>query len=182
MNLQAYLTKLKLQLAPYTQRLAQRFQALTQREQYLLGGLSAFFVILIFYQFFYSPLANGIERDKQELITDKELLIFMQTAEPRIDMAKGDFKAAEILTEDMLLPTVENSLAKDELTQFVSELGLTSNDIVNVQFKDVGFDALLAWLVEIRVQYGIQVEQLTAIPGETPGIGNVTMQLVLTQG
>ena len=179
MDLQPYLVKLKEQLAPYNQRLMLRWKALTQREQYLLTGMSVTLILLIFYQFFYTPLADGIERDKQELITDQELLIFMQSAEPRIHMAKGEFKPSEVLTEDMLLPTVESSLAKDNLTKFVSELGVTSNDIVNVQFKEVSFDELLAWLVEIRVQYGIQVEQLTAIPGETPGIGNVTMQLVL---
>lgn len=179
MDLKPQLLKLQQVLMPYKQRLLKQWEALSQREQYLLVGLSIFLSVLVFYQLFYVPLDNNINRYKEELISDQELLIFMQTAEPRIHVAKGDFKPLEILTEGMLLPTVENSLAKDGLSKFVGELSLNEDDRVAVQFKEVNFDQLIAWLVEIRVQYGIQVEELTGQPAELPGISNVTLQLTL---
>jgi len=180
MDLKPYLAALKQQAEPYKQQLLQRWKGLARRERYLVAGLGGFIILLMFYQIIYSPLANGVNNYRQELIKDQELLVFMQTAAPRIQMAKGQFKPEEVLTEDLLLPTVENTLNNDDnLMTFVSELSLNETNEVNVQFKDVDFDELVLWLVDLRQKYGIVVQQLTAIPGPMPGIGNVTMQLAL---
>jgi type II secretory pathway component PulM len=163
----------------YWQQTLQRWKQLSKRERILVVCTGALFIFVVLYQFIWLPLTDAIARYNQNAILDQETLVYMQTAAPRILASKGQVKPNETLSADMFLPTVENSLTESGLMPVVSELSLTNDNLVNLQFNEVEFDGLMQWLVTLREKYGIQVQELNAVPAELPGFAQVSMQLKL---
>lgn len=175
------MTPLRNQLvqSPHWQQTVQRWQHLSKRERYLIIATGWLFLIVALYQFIWLPLTEAITRYKQDIMTDQEVLSYMQVAAPRILAAKGQTKPSATLNAEMFLPTVENTLKENGMSSVVSELSLTNDNQVSVVFKEVEFDSLMQWLVDLRKQYGIKVQTFTATPAELPGFVQASLQLSL---
>ena len=95
--------------------------------------------------------------------------------------AKGEVHPIKTISPGEFLPTVESTLKEEGLLdKNVSELNLVGADSVQVQFTEVDFNLVLLWLIKLRQQYGISVQQLNATPAELPGIVNVGLRVVMT--
>ncbi|MFI4955293.1 MAG: type II secretion system protein GspM [Gammaproteobacteria bacterium] len=164
---------------PYWQQTQQRWQQLSKREHYLVKATAWIFLIVFLYQFIWIPLTDAITRYNQDVILDQETLTYMQAAAPRLLAAKGQVKPNTTLTADMFLPTVENTLKENGMMPVVSELSLNNENQVSVVFNTVEFDGLMQWLVALQQQYGIKVQEFNAVPTDTPGFAQVSMQLSL---
>lgn len=179
MDIKPYIKKIEPIIAPYKQQLMQRWKAFSNREQYIVVLLAIFVVATLLYKIIFSPLLAGVKSSRAEVIRQQELLVYMESAAPRIEQARAEVKPVENISSDLFLPTVEATLSQASLMQNVVEISLSETQNVNIQFKDVDFDSLLLWLVNLRQKYGIHVSQLTAVPAELPGVSNVTLQLEL---
>lgn len=132
------------------------------------GGITA--TMLLFYVLLWSPFLDTVSQAQQDLEDKRQLLQWMQTASVQYQQLKKQSNGPANLSTDNMLSTVSQSLKDNALTSLVSEIKQTNDLKVTVNFKQVNFDDLIQWLLNIRKQYGlqvdqIQVEQVSTAPG-----------------
>lgn len=122
------------------------------------GGITA--IVLLFYVLLWSPFLDNVSAAQQDLEDKRQLLQWMQTASVQFQQLKKQGHGPANLSTDNMLSTVSQSLKDSALASLVSEIKQTNDLKVTVNFKQVNFDDLIQWLLNIRKQYGLQVDQI----------------------
>jgi general secretion pathway protein M len=143
---------------------------LEQRERIVLIGGAIVTVLLVLFVFVLRPL-NLRTAFLMEKVTAQQSL--------RIDLARAAGIGGSVARGPAPTDSSLYGLARSVADQHAVALGVIRQDgpdTVRIQFTDVPFDALAAWLVALSNQHAIRVEQLSANRRER---GIVTGQVVL---
>jgi general secretion pathway protein M len=155
-----------------------RWQQLTLRERILVAGGGVVLVLLLLYTLIWEPLSSAVYRYRQDVITNKMLLLQIQQAGPEIKSLRSQVKRSQIKDQADLLSVVERLVRKSRLQSTVSEIGLGTENTVRLRFDDVPFDELMTWLIELQQKEGIVVNTFTL--EKLPEVGRVKVQLTVS--
>lgn len=149
------------------------FAGLEQRERVVLIAAAAITAVLVLFVFVLRPLNQRTEFLAQEVANKQSL---------RIDLARAAGAGANAERGPAATDTSLYGLTRSVADRHSLALGVIRQerqggaDIVRIQFTDVPFDALAAWLVTLSNEHSIQVDQIGANRRER---GLVTGQVVL---
>lgn len=169
-----------LQVQEHWQKGKEWYASLAAREQQALLYGSILLAIFIMYAGIWSPYTNHIEAMRVHIQTEQKLLVFMQTANAEIkkveNQAKSKGKAA---TPVVLLSDLQQQVTQVGLTQQVTELKQSSNESVDIHFKNVDFDQLIRLLTAVIKQESVTISQMSVISQSADGMVNADVVLSL---
>ena len=156
-----------------------KWQELSTREQFYLGGVVVFIVIIILYYALFAPLSNHVYRLQQQVGYQQTLLDWMR---PRVAVLHNTATTSEpiqIVSENELLPTIDLRLKQSLFAAAVDEISQTTNNEVRITFKQVPFDELMAWLATQWRTSRIGVSDIDVQKGEKVGMAKVALTLTV---
>lgn len=124
----------------------------------LIGGI--FLGMFIFYQFIVSPIHNGLINMRTTVTQDQQLLAWVQTTSQKITALQGGNVNGKLVGTEALLTTTDQSVRSSLIASALTSIQQNTNNTVDVKFSAVAFDALTQWMINIRLQYGIQSKQV----------------------
>lgn len=157
--------------------LLQKWQHLSQREKIILAAGSVFVLLSFFYLMLWSPLVTTADYYRQEVVANKMLLTQIEQVGPEISSLRSQIKRSQIKNQAELISVLEKASKKSRVAQALTSSGFGPQNTVRLQFDDVVFDDLVAWLVELQQKNGIVVD--TFHIEKTTGIGHVRAQVTV---
>lgn len=145
------------------------FAGLEERERIVLIAAAAVTAVLVLFVFVLRPLNARTAILENDVAMKQELRVNLARAAG----VRGPARGAAAPTDSSLY-----GIARSVADQHGLTLGTmrADGDTVRIQFTDVAFDALAAWLVTLSNQHGMRVESISANRRER---GIVTGQVVL---
>lgn len=151
--------------------------ALREKQAILLCGIVL--VLLFFYSVFYAPLSHKVISLRTQLARNQQLLSFMRDADQQLQhYTNNQLSAPSQLSGTAFLTAIEHQMNQAPLNNYPAELKQNDNDSVELVFKKINFDHLLAWLIRVSEQYHWRVAQIHITQSESAGI--VSVSLILT--
>ena len=147
------------------------FAGLEERERVTLVGGGAVAILFALFVFVLRPLSLNTAALEEEVALKETLRVDLARAE---GVGSGVAARSPVPTDSSLY-----GIASSAATQHAIALGTIRTDgadALRVQFTDVPFDALAAWLVTLSNQHSVRVEQFIGNGRER---GMVTGQVVL---
>jgi type II secretory pathway component PulM len=156
----------------------ERWGDLSMREKQAMRLGTAITIMVLMYGLIWTPLHNYILTLRHQTAQQRALLTWLQTADQQIRTAEGmRQKSTPTHSAAARLSIIQNSLKQSQLEKNVSQLTQTENDVVQLNFQQVAFDPLIAWLTQLWQQQGLLASQVIIKPSRT--VGMVTAELTL---
>lgn len=132
-----------------------RWQRFTPRERRLIVLGGGVLLLLLLYGAIISPWQQRMARLRQEVSQSQQTLAQLQ----QMAAALARYPAApDARTDASLLSVVDQSVAAAGLGEALTRLELDSDgNRALLQLREVAFDALLSWLIDLEQRHGIQV-------------------------
>ncbi len=137
----------------------------------ILGGVIV--VLYLFCLFIYSPLNNAIQKEKNQVIENKETLSWMR----QVSNAKGQ-PNIENVSKSKLLSLIAFQLAKQSFNDYPYVLQQTTDHDISLSYDSVPFNAFMAWLWSLQQHYSIRIKQIDIKKIKPAGL--VKLQLILS--
>jgi general secretion pathway protein M len=134
------------------------WQTLNAREQKLVLGLGAFFLVVLMWRFMWIPWRESIEQAKEDRASQKELVLWMRRVVPVIEQTKSN--AVQGSNQDALSSRIEKLLADAPLERAKIELGVNEDGSVSMRLDSVVFDDLTAFMRTMAIRAGVTVESV----------------------
>lgn len=147
-----------------------------REKQYVSLGTVAV-LILLFYSLIWSPLSNKVISMRGQIQRNEQLLAWIQTADKQIQLVEKNLQQSASSSSTSLLSTTQNLINESTLSSQLSQLRQADSDSVQLSFKQVDFDKLIAWLAETSKTQRFVVSQLTVTPSPSPGIVSAELTL-----
>jgi general secretion pathway protein M len=157
-------------------KLKEKWEDLSPRERIYLTLTGVFLILIFGYYGIIAPLLNSVADLQQKMTAQENLAAWM---EPRVAVLKtySNQESVTSISPANLLTTVDTQLKQSEFARAVTEISQANATQVRVTLKDVPFDTLMAWLVQIWQKNQIQVVDFDAQKTDKPGIVTATMVL-----
>lgn len=151
---------------------------LAAREQQAIAIGASLLGIFILYQWIWSPLVDHVAAMRKQMVAEKKLLVWMQTADKQIHKIEGTSQnKSKSVSLVMLLSLVQKQINHAGLEKNLSQLKQASNASITMHFQKVEFDKLIALLTIIIKEQHVSITQMSAVAENTPGIVNADVML-----
>lgn len=146
---------------------AQSFwRGLSRREQQLCMVAGAFVIVWCIWQGILNPLSERQLAAERKLLASQKLLASIrEQASEIVRLRQGQPDKGRYLV--LPLDQMVNKTAKDFDLRITGVR--TVRDSLQVDLDTVGFDRLLAWLVKLQQQGGVEIRELEVEAAEKPG-------------
>lgn len=148
----------------------ERWEQLTQREQWMLltGGILLLMLLLI--RFMWWPLITRIDRLHEDIDIESELIDWMGPRVARVASLGEQESAPKSVAQ------LEHSLQARHLQIYVTNITVGEQGQVSISLQAVPIPILMTWL-NGQTGVGWQVIQATLTPAHAPGVGDVELVL-----
>lgn len=122
------------------------------------------------------PLVNTVSTMREQLISDQELVIWLQQAKADILYLRGGSQAQGD-ADLSLMALVDQTLRASNVNAKLDQLQQTGPDQVKLTFAKISYDEMMTWLELLASKHAVQVERIhVATTGVT---GAVQVDMVL---
>jgi general secretion pathway protein M len=157
------------------------FINLSSREQRLvaIGGTLVIFAIIYF--LLWQPVADRLQNLQQDVVAQRELYQWMQQNVPELKARRLSGYAAQTTSPGSILSVIDDSLKDNNLNKPLKEINKTNENTVSLQFDNVSFDELIAWLINFSHQQRVTISQFTATPTQQTGMVKAELAIQFIQ-
>ncbi|MBT0587861.1 type II secretion system protein GspM [Alteromonas oceanisediminis] len=146
------------------QALLARFRALTEREQILVITASVVVLIGLFYFFIWSPLNTNIERQRNTIADQQELLTWVQQSAQRAIQLRQSGRSGGAFNGS-LPQAVNQTTARYDIA--ISRMQ-PQGDELQVWVDQAAFNSVIDWLNALETM-GVVILQVDVTEAESPG-------------
>jgi len=146
---------MKIDLAPYWQRLQ-------PREQRLLQLLGAVIAVLLLYVVVVRPFVASREELVQDVASRSKLQQLVSSAAQQKQRLSGIGGGANRARVQNLAQLIRDTATQQQLGNSLGSVEAVGQERVKVSFAEVSFVAVNTWLQTLAQQYGLQVRSLQA--------------------
>ncbi|MDA8561619.1 type II secretion system protein M [Gammaproteobacteria bacterium] len=151
--------------------------SLKEKKTIKIGGITL--SILLIYMLIWLPLQNEIKYLRSQIKQNQKLLSWMITADKKIQDSSKEIKASTNINSDSALSIVENEIHQNDISNKVTKLRQIENGLIELNFDQVSFDKLIAWLTVMWENHNLLVTQMNIKPSIKPGIVHAELKLKL---
>jgi general secretion pathway protein M len=162
---------------PLLERLRAWWTGLAERERRVLGAGAVALGLIVLYAAVWEPLSAARAQRARNLQSARAMAVQLESLAP---LAGRGAAAAQAGADQSLLAIVDQSRKASALTKPPSRLQPEGDDTVRLWLEDVPFDALVRWLGDLQMRYGVRVD--TADIERESGPGLVNARLTLKKG
>jgi general secretion pathway protein M len=158
----------------------QWFAQLAPREQVMVAACAAFIVVALIWTMAIQPLFNGGAELAERVAQKQSQLTTLQEMAAQVSRASDGRSGATAMTNsnDSIVVVIDKTTRSRQLAQHLKRNQPDGNNSVRLRFEGAGFDSLVAWLGELKTNYGMTM--VTASFDEA-GSGRVNCSLVITR-
>jgi general secretion pathway protein M len=156
-------------LDPYLEK----YNSLENREKNALLALTMFFVVLIIYFAFWSPIYTYHQDSLQKRDTQFSLIQYMRASEKQARSSSSNTKAKP--NGQSLITDISNSAR--QLGIKPSRMQPEGDSTVSVWFNAVVFNDLINWVVRLNDREGVGIQQISIDRQDNPGAVNARLVL-----
>jgi general secretion pathway protein M len=157
------------------------WQNLSLRDQQLLIISSAILLPVLLFFLVLSPLSNSVTDLKQQVISQRKLVDWMQVETSQIKkFPNANEQSSQTITPDNFANIILLSLQAKDLKQYLqSTIDLNSTTMKTIKFKTVPFDSLIDWITLLWQQDQIKTSRLNISTDHVNGLvaADVTVSL-----
>ena len=157
------------------QKIQSRFAGLSERERRMVtwGGIGT--AVLLIFGAGVLPLYAAAHRAEQRVEQKRQDLEWMRSVAGELRAAgPADAQAS---TGQSLVVIVDESARAAGLGSTLTGTQPSGTGGVRVRLETAAFDTVVAWLANLKQQYGLSVESATVDRGVNPGIVNASVTL-----
>jgi general secretion pathway protein M len=151
--------------------------ALAPREQRVLGVGAVALTLILLYLLAFEPFVQARRERMQALEDARALAVTLETLAVEVQRQRGAGGGAILGANQSLLSIVDQSRRASSLTKPPSRLQPEGDAIVRIWLEDVPFDALLRWLADLQLRYGVRVDTADIERESGPGLVNARVTL-----
>lgn len=140
----------------------QKWQQLQPREQQLVLISAILLVVFISYSLIWQPLNANILKAEQKLARQQQLLTWVMEQGQTLQAGASAPQASGSLT------SIVNSTARQAGIK-VSRMQ-PKGDSLQLWLDDIAFDQLLAWLLQLKQNYQLNIEAIDITNTDTQGV------------
>jgi general secretion pathway protein M len=154
------------------------YAALPVKEQWMVLFTGILVVITLFYILLWEPIFEGLDNQKQLLLTQNKTLFEMQQYAAEAASMKTTGNVVKIRDADKPVNlVVDQSLQNAGLKPMVKKLESSDNDGARVTLNDASFNQLLVWLNTLATYNNIHVVSANIERTEKQGYANARLTL-----
>jgi general secretion pathway protein M len=161
----------------YRERFRAWWTALAPREQRVLGLGALVLTLILLYLLAFEPFMKARREQAQALADARALAVTLETLAVEVQRQRGAGGGAILGANQSLLSIVDQSRRASSLTKPPSRLQPEGDAIVRIWLEDVPFDALLRWLADLQLRYGVRVDTADIERESGPGLVNARVTL-----
>jgi len=157
----------------YFSLLQEKWLRLSANEQRTvrIGGTAL--LVLMIYQFIWSPLLLKIDTLRKQIVAEQHTLTQLQSMDAEIkQLAKNGPKPIAINSPVMLLSYLQNQINQAGLAGQLTELKQATNNAIEMHFQKIAFDALATLIMQMTKEAAIHVAQFSVKAETAPGVVN----------
>lgn len=154
------------------------FLSLTSRERTMVQYAAAVVAVLFIYLFVIDPIVSNYSKNKKNVATATQTLVWMKSAAKEIkQLGGGKSSANRPKGKQFILSMVDRSAKKAGLGSVMKRVQPEGESGVRVWFENASFDELIKWLSVIESKNGLSVNEINIEQTETVGLVNVRVFL-----
>jgi general secretion pathway protein M len=158
------------------QQLKQWFNALPQKEQWMVSATGMLIFVTLFYLVIWEPVHVGLQQEKQKQQSQNEILLWMQQAATEVNTLRASGGRSNI--RDKNKPTtlvIEQTINNAGLKASVSKIESSGNNGARVTLNEAPFNQILVWLNTLASHNAIHVVSASIERGTKPGRANARL-------
>jgi general secretion pathway protein M len=171
-------------MATFNERIVvarERFLALTPRERWMVASCVTVVVLTILYLAIWEPVADAHAQRLTRLGTERATAQQLEEAAALIgNRGNRTAPAATVGRDVSLLAAIDQSVKRSAIGKAPERLQPEGDREVRVWFTGVPFDAVITWLNDLQIRYGVTIQTLDVERQDTPGV--VDARVSLTRG
>ncbi len=155
------------------------FEALAEREKYLVLTAAVFIVLVLFWFGVWTPLDSGQKSAATRVDSWQLALAQLRPLKDQIQ-ASGSGQPLQAGQDQPLVVIVDSTLRQRGLHDSLQRSQPTpAGNGIRVEFESAAFDDLMLWLGDVNRQYGLLLQSgsFSVASGENPGRVNSTLTL-----
>ena len=155
------------------------FEALAEREKYLVLTAAVFIVLVLFWFGVWTPLDSGQKSAATRVDNWQLALAQLRPLKDQIQ-ASGSGQPLPAGQDQPLVVIVDSTLRQRGLYDSLQRSQPTpAGNGIRVEFESAAFDDLMLWLGDVNRQYGLLLQSgsFSVASGENPGRVNSTLTL-----
>ncbi|MGH8516912.1 MAG: type II secretion system protein GspM [Panacagrimonas sp.] len=161
------------------ERARARFLALQPRERWILSSGAVVVLLTVLYLAVWEPVVDAHRQKVEALESSRLLAIRLEQAAAQVQRAGGQRGSGANTGRSLsLMAAVDQASKQGSLGRSPTRIQPEGDREVRVWFEDVSFDAMVPWLADLQLRYGVGVQTLDIEPQATPGKVNVRLSLV----
>jgi general secretion pathway protein M len=157
-------------------QLKQWFNALPQKERWMVSGAGLLIFTTLFYLIVWEPVHVGLQTEQQKQQSQKEILLWMQQAAAEVKTLRASGSRSTI--RDKNKPTtlvIEQAINNAGLKPSVNKIESSGNNGARVTLNEASFNQILVWLNTLATHNGIHVVSANIERGSKPGRANARL-------
>lgn len=167
-------------MKPFLESLKARWAALSERDRRVLGGGGLVLAAILAWLLVWEPLARARSARESALAEARTLAGLLETLAVETQRGGPARSSATLGAGQSLLSVVDQSRRTSAIQKPPSRLQPDGETTVRIWFEDIPYDALVRWLGELQVRYGVRVD--SADIERKPAPGTVDARLTLMRG
>lgn len=150
-----------------------RYYQLSVRDRLALHGLVGLLVIVLLLVAVWSPLYHWSEAEKDSYVANKALVDWITANQHQVQ--GGGNRNNPSLAGRSILSVVTSTSAQNNIS--LKRYEPKSDGGVRVWLESVEFNAMIAWLNQLKAKYGVTVNSISIDRENEPGIVRATIVL-----
>jgi len=157
------------------EQLKQWFNALPQKERWMVSGTGLLIFATLFYLVIWEPAHISLRAEQQKQQAQKEILLWMQQAAGEVKAlhAAGGHNTIRDKNKPITL-VIDQTINNTGLKPSVNKIESSKNG-ARVTLNDASFNQILVWLNTLATHNGIQVVSTDIERGSKPGRVNARL-------
>ena len=155
------------------------FEALAEREKYLVLTAAVFVVLVLFWFGVWTPLDSGQKSTAARVDIWRVALAQLRPLKGQVQ-ASSSGQPLQAGQDQPLVVIIDSTLRQRGLYDSLQRSQPTpAGNGIRVEFESAAFDDLMLWLGDVNRQYGLLVQSgsFSVVSGENPGLVNSTLSL-----
>jgi general secretion pathway protein M len=134
------------------------YESLVPREQLMVGFGAVLAILMFYFLIFWEPLSQTRKALVADVAQQRELAVFMQQAEQEARQYAGSGAAIPADNNRSLLAIVDSSGKQAGMGPFIKRIQPEGETTVRLWIEDAPFEKLTAWLYQLQIQQGVNVD------------------------
>ena len=155
--------------------------SLQQSEKIMIVAGLVIVILLLIFEFIWTPLQYEITQLEQRNLSDSNKLVQLQLIISEYQQSRLDLVPLENM-EMSLFALIDKTTKTGNLKSAIKSMNPDGVDAIRVTLNTAKFDLIIKWLVNLSVDYGVRADTVRMQASDNSGYADVELKLQRISG